>query len=250
MSENISSLIGMISGLIAIYSFVTGTTSLKSVTKTPDKTRGNEPKRIDSPKPFPYWIFLFIPSLIITLVMGLAGDDASGIMFFLLLISSISIILYSKNLPQYLSRSSFILVNVILLAILGYFFGAISRGEEEIGLIMGIISGIGVGIIILSSGNFTQIIHKKSTYSMGHISDEGHNIPSITNVDSIQEEKQILIVAERLHGEIKITDVALQTSLPLDKAKDILESLQNRGYCEKQTSEAGATIYIFKDFQQ
>ena len=214
--EQIVSIIGMISGLIAIYSFVTGVTALPQLGKLPAQPMGEvavatEPSR----KRLLFLVPLFLVSLGITLVSGLRGSDTGGIMF--------------------------------ILGSLGLLFGSISRGEEGAGLIMGILAGIGTAVITRMSGeSVLSVLPRIPTpgQPLGGIFQQRDPAGSAEVIDA---EKEILRVAAQLKGEVRITDIAMETALSLDKAREALDSLSQRGHCTKVTLDSGATVFRFPD---
>ncbi|MEE9522396.1 MAG: hypothetical protein V3W05_06290 [candidate division NC10 bacterium] len=246
--EQIVSIIGMISGLIAIYSFVTGVTALPQLGKLPAQPMGEvavatEPSR----KRLLFLVPLFLVSLGITLVSGLRGSDTGGIMFILLLLTGVSLLLYFFWLHRTISQMTFSFASVVALGSLGLLFGSISRGEEGAGLIMGILAGIGTAVITRMSGeSVLSVLPRIPTpgQPLGGIFQQRDPAGSAEVIDA---EKEILRVAAQLKGEVRITDIAMETALSLDKAREALDSLSQRGHCTKVTLDSGATVFRFPD---
>lgn len=254
---DISSMVGIISGLISIYSFITGTTTLRLLKQKPAHIKKSADERSitteqRSKRRMLVWVTapIFLVSLMVTLSMGIVGSDIGGIMFLLLIISGLSAILYVRRFAGRLSWAAYLFINVALLGGLGFIFGSISTGEEVEALQMGLVSGIGVGLI-------SYLLTRKTGSSQITVSPRGLTLIKSVNAPSTQHErsdvspqseKEILQLARKQNGEIRVTDVALHTEVSLDQARDILNSLADRHYCEKQTDERGSILYSFPDF--
>jgi len=146
--EQVASIIGMISGLIAIFSFMTGMTSLPKLNRQPRPSGGGSSLSPSHPRGrFLISIPVFVVSLIITALLGMNGSDSGGIMFFLLVLAAISSFVYVFALHRSVSQVIFALLNIVGLTVVGFAFGSISRGEEATGIIMGMLAGIGVWIV-------------------------------------------------------------------------------------------------------
>ena len=123
---------------------------------------------------------------------------------------------------------------------LGFACGSISRGEEGFGIVAGIAMGVGAAII-------AAVVQRH--WPIGQVRVRSSERPSLagTSPNAAGQEKTILQVAEQLGGEITVSQVALKTDLPLDRARDLLDSLADRQYCEKITDSSGATAFRFHD---
>lgn|SRR5215213_5246406 len=165
MGQQIASIIGMISGLIAIYSFVTGVKTLPELraqsrqqrdggsTSAPSQARQTHSKSPFAPsqprRRFLISILVSVVSLIVAAIFGLMGSDSAGIMFFLLLLAAVDSLVYVFTLQRFVPHVAFALLNIGGLAILGYALGSFSIGEEAAGTLWGMIAGTGVWIVTL-----------------------------------------------------------------------------------------------------
>ncbi len=61
-------------------------------------------------------------------------------------------------------------------------------------------------------------------------------------------EKVILKTARHNRGLASPSEIALEADMELDKAKEELENLANKGYCELRVKKTGAMTYYFPDF--
>lgn len=177
--------------------------------------------------------------------MGLAGSDVGGMMFLLLFIAAGALFVYLRWRQPLVRPPVFLIASVIVLGLLGLSFGAISSGEEGIGLLMGLCTGGGIGIMsFLLAPESAPVVRARSAAGPVLLSPAK---PEPTGADA-EREKEVLRLAKERGGDVRVTDVALDTSLSLDRAQAMLESLAERGHCEKQTPEGGSAVYRFPDF--
>lgn len=61
-------------------------------------------------------------------------------------------------------------------------------------------------------------------------------------------ERRVLQIASELGGKVTPSEVALKTHITLDKANELLQSMQEGGYAELEITQSGAIIYYFRGF--
>lgn len=149
-------LIGAISGIITIYSFVTGVSTLREFRK--HQFRNSKSEKRPSIRPFHrsiprklIWITLpvFLVSLVVTLSMGLSGSDLGGITFLLILISGCLLFLFRHFFHVHFSYLAFIAINTFVVGGIGFVFGSIARGEDIEASIIGLGIGFGTGLLAI-----------------------------------------------------------------------------------------------------
>ncbi|MGQ0775325.1 MAG: hypothetical protein ACT4NY_13025 [Pseudonocardiales bacterium] len=237
-------IVGVVSGLISIFVFLTGVTSARELRKPSITGEGSVSPQRRSGLRLILWLSVpvFIMSLVITLSSGLQGSDTGGTQFLLLIGGAILLRLYATVLRQSLSVALFLVTCVVVLGGLGLLFGTISAGEESEGAIAGLIIGVGTGLF----GLFFRT--------------ERHGIQSRNNRPRLWrasrpddtralQEKEVLKLARQQSGEICVADVALHTLLSLDDARIVLDQLADRRFCEKRQLSGGAVMYRFPDFR-
>lgn len=236
-------IVGVVSGLIAIFTFLTGATSARELRRPSSTGQGPLSPQRRSRLRLILWLSvpIFIISLVTTLSQGLQGSDTGGTQFLLLIGGAILLWLYATVLRQSISSALFLVTCVVVLGGLGLLFGAISVGEKAEGVTAGLIIGTGTGLLGLVFRTETPGIQSSN------------NRPSLRRAprpdgDRATQEKEVLQLARRQNGEICIADVALLTSLSLDDARIVLDQLAERRFCEKKHLAAGAVVYRFPDF--
>ena len=60
-------------------------------------------------------------------------------------------------------------------------------------------------------------------------------------------EREILALARQCQGNVAVGEVALYASLSLDDARELLNQLAERGFCERRVEIGGAERYRFPD---
>ena len=253
---DIGAIIGIITGLISIFTFLTGASSLQLLKAEARAADGN----IQTPPPRPrvyvrskllVWVMfaVFVASLAITLHQGLSGGDVEGAVFVLLLMGGVGVIAYVLRFRHRVSPVSFGVIAILGLAGAGFALGSVSRGEEAIDAIAGLVIGIGVTLIawMFRSGaeNAPAIVAASAETPIAEVPDSG-GAGEPAAIDSDQE-TTVLRLAAAHGGEVTVSGVALDTRLSLDDARALLESLHERGYCERTRTEAGGTVYRFPD---
>jgi hypothetical protein len=146
--------------------------------------------------------------------------------------------LVERRLHRSLSWEKFLSLCVVLLGGAGLIFGSISRGEEAAGLIAGVVIGAGVGLLGLP-------FRSPASRPGGGPPRAG---AASDRAPSDQQEKEVLGLASRQRGQVRVSEVALHTSLTLDEAQSALERLAARDFCQKRSLPGGSTIYLFPDF--
>ena len=243
-------IIGLVSGLLAIFTFTTGATSIGELRRRTarrnatgqrggaagDETVGGVSDRRSRPR---LVLFLSVPvflvSLVVTLSAGLNGSDTGGAQFVLLLEGAALLLLYATRLRRRLPWGSFLTLCMGILGASGWVMGTISRGEQVAGLLAGIVIGAAVGLLGLA---FRGAGERTSPRSRGVAVK-----PSRT-----EQEREVLRIARQNGGEISAAQVAVDTSISLDEAKIALEQLAERGFCERHVRTGGAIVYRFPDF--
>lgn len=252
---DIGAIVGIITGLISIFTFVTGASSLQLLKAESRAAEGGKQAR-PPPRPRLYvrsrllvWLMfaIFVASLAVTLSMGLSGGDVEGAVFVLLLIGGVGAAAYVLRFRQTISPLVFGVVSTLVLGGIGFALGSMSRGEELVDAIAGLVIGLCITVIawLFRSGDIP--VGEVAPAMMGAARDDPAQLqPQTATVDS-DHEKTVLRLAAEHAGEVTITNVTLQTDLSLDDARTLLESLHERGFCERMQTETGATIYRFPD---
>lgn len=247
-----SHIIGIISGLIAIYSLLIIGFNMPELQPFLREREIPVPKEAEPRESSTaFWLFgsLFLLSLAITFISGWSGSDTSGIMFVLLLLAGISSALSFTALPASIPRVAFSLLNMMGLSSIGLFLGSITRGEEGEGLLMGAIAGCSVALITW--------LQQYPAFSPTRLWDtiNQNKAPSQLSANQqalsteLQLERLILEIGRRYEGDVRVTDIALETRFSLDKARQQLESLSERGFCHKMEQRSGGIIYRFPDLR-
>jgi hypothetical protein len=154
-----SSLVGTLSGLLAIFTFLTGVTSVKDLrrparlpasrsrlpgsrSRQPDegaqRSRSLVVLAISAP--------VFVIALVITLTRGLGGSDTGGAQFLLLVAGAALLLLYATTLQASMAWPRFFAICVVGLGVIGFLMGSVSRGEEAATALAGIFIGAVVGV--------------------------------------------------------------------------------------------------------
>lgn len=253
---DIGAIIGIITGLISIFTFLTGASSLQLLKAEARAADGI--KQTPPPRPRVYvrsrmlvWVMfaVFVATLAATLHQGLSGGDVAGAVFVLLLIGGVGVIAYVLRFRHMVSPVSFGAIAILGLAGAGFALGSVSRGEEAIDAVAGAVIGIGVTLIAWMfrlGADIAPAIEAESGETPVAVAPEGGGTGEPAAFDSDQE-TTVLRLAAAHGGEVTVSGVALDTRLSLDDARALLESLHDRGYCEQTRTEAGGTVYRFPD---
>jgi len=236
-------LVGLISGLISIFTFLTGVTSLADQRSAPVSGPGRPARRVHVPRgPFTLLLWAaFAASLAVTMAAGLSGDDSMGIVFLLLVLGALcaAVLTYTRLGDREWALSSLIIVAGMAAA--GFAMGVISRGEEAFGLLAGL--AIGVGALGIN-------------YALRPIAAQGRAAPLGNSGNTPAgppppgaDETAMLKAARDRGGEITALDAALDAEISPDAAAAALASLAKRGFCVAEAKGA-ATIYRFADFRR
>lgn len=253
---DIGAVIGIITGLISIFTFLTGASSLQLL-RAESRARGGD---IDGggkkppPRPRFYvrskvlvWVTfaVFVASLGITLKMGLSGGDVEGAVFLLLLIGGAGVIAFVLRFRHTISPLSFGVVSTLVLVGVGFGLGSVSRGEELVDAVAGLVIGVCITVIawLFRPGDEASIDVASEAARAAPDSDAQPG-PAATDSD---QEKAILRHAAEHAGEVTTASVVLETQLSLEDARTLLDNLHERGFCERTRTESGATIYRFPD---
>ena len=237
----LGSIVGIISGLIAIFSFATGINSLTAIRRlrrAPDGSAPAESRPVI--RRFLVALPLFVVSIAVTAAMGLSGSDTGGIMCLLLILCLLVVLSFHwLGIGRVLALRVYGPISTTAIAGMGLLFGSISRGEEGFGLAAGIAIGAGAWLI-------TALTRRPNETPAGRTSarhtDEGTH--SGANADC---ERIILEIASEQNGRLRVTDVALKSKLSLDEASEALKGLVRRKYCCEEKVESGAVTYRFPD---
>jgi hypothetical protein len=164
MSMDASSLVGTLSGLIAIFSFVTGVTSIKDLhrpsppstsrarsatRRAQDATRSRSTEGVQHSRSLRVLAIsapIFFVALIITLMQGLGGSDTGGAQFLLLIVGAALLLLYATALHSSMSWPRFFAICVAGLGVIGFLMGSASRGEEAESTLAGLLIGAVIGL--------------------------------------------------------------------------------------------------------
>ena len=61
----------------------------------------------------------------------------------------------------------------------------------------------------------------------------------------VPEEQRILQAAQRKEGALTVAIASLETGMPLDDCRRLLEKMAKAGYCERDVSEQAVDLYVF-----
>lgn len=260
---DIGAIIGIITGLISIFTFLTGASSLQLLRAESRVADGR--KQAPLPRPRVYvrsrvlvWLMfaVFVASLGVTLKLGLSGGDVEGAVFVLLLMGGIGVIAYVLRFRHSISPLLFGVLSTLVLGGVGFALGAVSRGEETVDTVAGLVIGICITVIAWMfrpgdegaggpRGGITPAPAAAADMPGGAVPGSGAP-PEPAAIDGDQETTILRLAAEHA-GEVTIASVALQTRLSLDDARALLDSLHERGFCDRNRTDSGATVYRFPD---
>jgi hypothetical protein len=252
---DIGAIIGIVTGLISMFTFLTGASSLQLL-RAESRAAETGQKTPSPPRPRVYvrsralvWLTFaaFIASLAVTLLLGLSGGDVGGAVFVLLLIGGIGVIGFVLRFRHTISPLSFGAAITVVLAVAGFAMGSVSRGEEAIDTVAGVVIGLCITVIAW--------MFRAGDPSTGTVSSTAADAapagaaaaPNDTAPADADREKLVLQLAAEQAGEVTIANVALRTALSLDDSRTLLDGLHERGFCERTRTEQGATVYRFAD---
>lgn len=235
-----SDVIGLVSGLLAIFTFLTGITSIRDLAqvRTGSSSPANRAHQTRSRLVLALSIPVFAVSMVITLTQGLAGSDTGGAQFLLLAAGAILLLVYAVSLRHRWHWAAFFVTSVVVLGVLGFVMGTVSRGEEAESMLAGLAIGAGVGLVALALPR-NPAPHGTSP-PLG---------PARPDAPPTSNERHILAYARELGGDVTVAAVALNTPLTLDQAHYTLENLAAAGYCQRWTVPDGAVIFRFPDLR-
>lgn len=251
--DEIGAIIGIVTGLISIFTFLTGVSSLQLLKAETSTADGGQPVSI-SQRPRVYvrsrlmvWLMFaaFFASLAVTLSMGLSGGDVEGAVFILLLIGGAAVIGYVLRFRQTIAPLPFGIASTLILTAAGFGMGSISRGEEAVDAVAGLVIGLCITVIawLFRSGDGTV---DRAAPGAASSAAESATTGEAAIIDT-DLETEILRLAADNAGEVTISGVALHTRLSLDEARTLLDSLDERGHCKRTEADQGATVYRFPD---
>ena len=139
------------------------------------------------------------------------GDDTGGTQFLLLVIGAVLLWRHVAAWHRSTPWPAFLLGATAALGGLGFVFGSVSSGEEPEGVAAGVAVGIGVGL-------------------MGPVF---RGLSPDGDADPVGTRPAVAVPA---------------ASLSLDDARDRLDDLAARGFCERYAAPNGAVRYRFGDF--
>lgn len=241
--NDLGALVGLVSGLISIFTFFTGVNSLR-VIRAEANTAGAEPQW-SGPRVYVRSRLLvglvfavFLGSLGVTLTMGLAGGDVAGALFVLLLFAGVSVTVFVLRFAYTVSPLSFGITSTAFLTAAGFAIGTISRGEEAVNSVAGLFIGLGVTVIAWLFRPADEAARAPAPVP---------SMPSDRKGANADAERTVLEIAAKHAGEVTVASIALESELTLDDARTCLEGLHDRGFCERSRTEHGATLYRFPD---
>jgi hypothetical protein len=154
-----SSLVGTLSGLLAIFTFLTGVTSVKDLRRparlpaSRSRVPGSRSRQPDEGAQRSRSLVVlaisapvFVIALVITLTRGLGGSDTGGAQFLLLVAGAALLLLYATTLQASMAWPRFFVICVVGLGVIGFLMGSVSRGEEAATALAGIFIGAVVGL--------------------------------------------------------------------------------------------------------
>lgn len=241
-------IVGLLSGLLAIFSFSTGITSVAQLRRASARESDTEartaagassagrPERLLRARII-LWVSVpvFVISLVVTLTAGLGGSDTGGAQFVLLLEGAALLLAYAQGMRRRMPWSRFLALCLVIIGASGLLMGVISRGEELEGLLAGLVIGACVGLLGLALPDTT-----KPGSTRGGADGNQSPRPEL--------EREVLRVARREGGEVSPAQVAVDSSMSIDDARLILDQLAERGFCRRDVRPNGAAVYRFPDF--
>lgn len=243
----ISDLIGLLSGLLAVFTFLTGTTSARELVR---RATGRPADRSTSRRRA--WLVLavsapvFVLSMVVTLSAGMNGSDTGGTQFLLLLIGAVLLLIYAIRWSASMGWTAFLVTCLAVLGGLGYLMGSVSVGEEAEGVSAGLTIGLGVGLLALAFRR--RPAHAALTPDPGAAPDaEAARADRNSREGEREREREILALVQERGGEVTAFDVGLHTSLSLHEARELLDQLTAGGFCHRRDAPDGAMIYRFPD---
>lgn len=236
--EHIGSVIGIVTGLAAIFTFVTGYRSLAEF-RAAQERRPPE-VRVRFPRLIYVYGAVFAVLIAVTLAMGLSGDDIGGFMAFMLSLAAAAVIGYEVWLRQRWSPHRFGLVAAVGLVAISLVTAPITRGEEGFAIAVGVVIACGAWAIIVFQ-------HRLETRRTETGVPPRTAPPSLAPQTEPSIERTILEIAAAKNGTVRATDIALGSELSLDQAAEALDSLCARNHCRKTVRDNGATVYEFPD---
>lgn len=256
--DDIKAIVGLITGVISIFTFLTGVKSLELLkVESRPAAEGAPPP---PPRPPVYvrskalvWLtfLVFLASLAVTLAMGLSGGDVEGAVFVMLLLGGIAVIVYVLRF-RHVAPLAFGAGATVALGAVGFMLGSVSRGEEATDAVAGIVIGLCITVIawMFRAGGQTAVATPAARVApaapAGNAAPDRAAPPA--GAHDADRERAVLQLAADSKGEVTVSGVALKTQLSLDEARTLLESLAERGFCERSRTDQGATVYRFADF--
>jgi hypothetical protein len=236
-----SEVVGTVSGLLAVFTFLTGAGSIRELRLLRTAAESPATARRRSRLRWVVWLSapVFAVSLVVTWTQGQHGSDTGGARFLLLLAGGLLLVLYATVLRHSVSWGAFLVLCVAGLGGLGLLFGSISGGEEAEGVTAGLVLGAIIGLLGLAFRTAVPATRPAVRHSA--------DTPP-ASADQVRQEKEILELARSRGGEVRVGEVALHTSLSLDEARALLDQLASRHFCERAQQPEGATVYRFPDF--
>lgn len=151
-SVTVLEVIGLVSGLLAIFSFITGVSSARDLFRRRTNGRKVAPRRVALRPGTVFWVSapVFVVTMTFTLAAGLGGSDTGGAQFVLLVVAAILLLAYSTGLNRRLGWTGFLMLCIVVLGASGLLMGVMTRGEELQGLLAGIVTGAGAGLLALA----------------------------------------------------------------------------------------------------
>lgn len=238
----LGSFVGIISGLIAIFSFITGVNSLAAIRRVRRSAQGASPGATrPAMRKLLLALSVFVVSIAITAAMGLAGSDTGGIMCLLLILCLLTVVsLHWLPACRRISLSTWGPITGIGFAAIGLLLGSISSGEEVFGLSAGILTGVGAWVV----AGLTRRSDKRAAGST--LAPRAADDPTRSG-STAGWERVILEIAAAQGGRVRVTDIALKSELSLDQASEVLGDLVRRNYCRQESADSGAVTYRFPD---
>lgn len=240
-------IVGLLSGLLAIFSFSTGITSVGQLRRASGREGGADIRKSSGASGaggperrrarIILWVSVpvFVVSLAVTLTAGLGGSDTGGAQFVLLVEGAALLLVYAQRMRRRMPWSRFLALCIVVIGASGLLMGVMSRGEEVEGLVAGLVIGACVGLLGLAFPGTTE---PRST--RGSAAD---NRSPRTDL-----EREVLRVARREGGEVSPAQVAVDSSISIDDASVTLDQLAGRGFCQRDIRPNGAAVYRFPDF--